>query len=81
MAYLGDRSYKAQYPDMATIDPDVPKPEELSLLDSLMALGVMPKEGGYFDQPWLLIKSLEAAASAKNMFMQPGLLQESQDEK
>lgn len=80
MAYLSDRAYKATNPQLAAIEPDVPKPEELSLLDSLMALGVMPKEGGYFDQPWLLIKSLEAAASAKNMYMQPGLLQ-SEDEK
>jgi hypothetical protein len=44
----------------------------------------MPKDGGYFDQPWLLIKSLEAAAAARNMFMQGGMLsaiQETKDEK
>lgn len=53
---------------MAAMEPSVEKPEELVLLETLLALGLQPRSGGYFDQPWLLMKSMEAAAAGKAMY-------------
>jgi len=66
--YYAHESFKATSPEMAKLEPSVPKPSELSLLESLTNLGMKFTDGGYVQQPWLLLKSLEAAAAGKGMF-------------
>ncbi len=53
---------------MAALEPDVPRPPELGLLDQLTVMGMKFAAGGYIDQPWFLMKTLEAAAAGKAMF-------------
>ncbi len=69
MGYYSHESYKIQSPTMAALEPEVERPEELDLLESLHQLGMKFTDGGYIQQPWLLMKTLEAAASAKNLFL------------
>ncbi len=58
----------ATSPELAATEPEAPKPPELSLLDELTAMGMKFADGGYINQPWLLMKSLEAAAAGKGLF-------------
>jgi len=41
------------------------KPEELTLLDDLLGLGIPFVDGGYVNQPWILIQQLAVAAQAR----------------
>ena len=69
MGYYSHESFKLQSPALAATEQDVERPEELDLLESLHQLGMKFTDGGYIQQPWLLMKTLEAAASGKNMFL------------
>ncbi len=68
MSYYARESFKQTSPEMAATEADVPRPEELGLLEELTTLGMKFAAGGYIDQPWFLMKSLEAAAAGKSMF-------------
>jgi hypothetical protein len=69
MGYYGHESYKIQSPEMAALEKEVERPEELDLLESLRQLGMRFTEGGYVQQPWLLMKTLEAAEDGKSLFL------------
>ncbi len=68
MAYYAHESFKQTSPEMAATEEAVPRPEELGLLEELTTLGMRFTDGGYVQQPWFLMKSLEAAAAGKSMF-------------
>jgi hypothetical protein len=70
MGYYSHESYKLQSPEMAALEPEVERPEELNLLESLRQLGMRFTEGGYVQQPWLLMKTLEAAENGKSLFLE-----------
>lgn len=70
MAYYAHESFKQTSPQLAATEESIPRPEELNLLDQLTALGMKFADGGYKDQPWFLMKCLEAASAGKNMFVE-----------
>lgn len=67
MVYYSGLSYAQASPQMAQTQERPIKPEELVLLDDLTGLRMSFLDGGYIDQPWLLVNILAAAAQAREM--------------
>ena len=67
-AYYGQQALASASPDLAALDPVVSVPEELVLADTLFALHTTLVDGGYLQQPWLLMQMLEAAVTARSLY-------------
>lgn len=75
MGYYGNEALKRSSPSLAGTLEHVPRPEELTLLETLLVLHTLPSSGAYLDQPWELMQRLEAAAQGKAMYQNAELSQ------
>jgi hypothetical protein len=67
LVYYSNLNWAQASPQIAATQENPSKPEELILLDDLGALGLPFKDGGYIDQPWLLMQMLTVAAQARSL--------------
>ncbi len=67
MVYYSAQNFAQASPQMAATLENPSKPEELILLDDLNGLRMSFLDGGYVDQPWLLMQLLMAAAQAREL--------------
>jgi hypothetical protein len=65
--FYGNMAMRAADPEAAAMLQAEPKPEALTLLETLLVSHAQPKAGGYLDQPWLLMQFIEVAGTAKAM--------------
>ena len=67
MVYYSSISFAQASPQMAATQESPSKPEELILLDDLHGLRMSFLDGGYVDQPWLVMQLLMTAAQAREL--------------
>lgn len=67
MVYYSAQNFAQASPQMAATLENPNKPEELILLDDLNGLRMSFLDGGYVDQPWLLMQLLMAASQAREL--------------
>lgn len=68
LTYYSYQNLRSNSPDLAALEIAPKKPEELSLYETLMSMNMPFQEGGYIDQPWIIMQAIKTAAGARAQF-------------